>query len=111
MLKARRLSSKDHSPVLPEYLAEFLIGEGRLESYLEENPPVDVNINRAKLGLIEAKRYLQQASNENGKRAGVALDAYLLLGKLHYACGGYADGIKSFKLAELHTLPQKKLPL
>ncbi|XP_065170657.1 tetratricopeptide repeat protein 7B [Atheta coriaria] len=94
-----------------EYLAEFLIGEGRLESYLEENPPVDVNINRAKLGLIEAKRYLQQASNENGKRAGVALDAYLLLGKLHYACGGYADGIKSFKLAELHTLPQKKLPL
>lgn len=39
------------------------------------------------------------------------MDAHLLLGKLQYACGQYAEAIKHFKAAELQNLPQKKLPL
>ncbi|XP_017770735.1 PREDICTED: tetratricopeptide repeat protein 7B [Nicrophorus vespilloides] len=103
-------SLKDKSPDC-EFLADFLVGEGRLESYLEEWPPIESNIHKAKLGLMDARKYLNAAANDMGKKAGVALDAYLLLGKLYYACGNYNEGLKSFKLAELHTLSEKKLPL
>ncbi|XP_018326101.1 tetratricopeptide repeat protein 7B [Agrilus planipennis] len=101
---------RDKSPNF-EYLSDFLIGEGKLEKYLEEWPPIEANIHRAKLGLIEAKRYLQLASNEAGKQAGVALDANLLLGKLNYCCGQYAESLNSFQLAELDSLSEKKLPI
>lgn len=39
------------------------------------------------------------------------MDAHLLLGKLHYACGQYSEGINSFKRADLQNLSEKKLPL
>ena len=51
-----------------EYLATFLIGEGKLESFLEEYPPVDVNISKARTGLTEAKRFLQNTASEPGKK-------------------------------------------
>lgn len=44
-------------------------------------------------------------------QAGVALDAHLLLGKLHYACGQYAESLKSYNLAELQGLTEKRLPV
>lgn len=43
-----------------------MIGEGKLENFLEEHPPVELNINQAKIGLIEAKRYLQMVTNDAG---------------------------------------------
>lgn len=46
-----------------EHLANFLIGEGRLENHLEEWPPIEANVNKAKFELIEAKRYLQLATS------------------------------------------------
>ncbi|XP_057668469.1 tetratricopeptide repeat protein 7B [Diorhabda carinulata] len=92
-------------------LADFLIGEGKLENFFEEWPPIDANINRAKLGLIDAKRYLNMVVTEEGIKAGVAMDAHLLLGKLQYACGQYTEGLKHFKLADLQNLTEKKLPL
>ncbi|CAH0553551.1 unnamed protein product [Brassicogethes aeneus] len=92
-------------------LADFLIGEGKLENYLEECPPIEANIKKAQHGLIEAKRYLNLAVTEAGIKAGVAMDAYLLLGKLHFACGLYSDGLSSFKKADLQNLSEKKLPL
>nr|XP_022901602.1 tetratricopeptide repeat protein 7B isoform X1 [Onthophagus taurus]XP_022901603.1 tetratricopeptide repeat protein 7B isoform X2 [Onthophagus taurus] len=94
-----------------EYLSQFLIGEGRLESYLEEWAPIETNVNKAKLNLMEARRNLQIASDEKGKKAGVALDAHLLLGKLYFACGQYEQSLNSYKLAELNSLSEKKLPL
>lgn len=97
----------------PEFgcLSDFLIGEGKLESYLEEYPPIEVNINKAKIALIDAKRYLNYVISEDGKKADVAMDAHLLLGKLQYACGQYAEGLQHYKLAELQNLTEKKLPL
>lgn len=53
---------------LAEYLSNFLIGEGKLEKYLEEYAPIEANIHRAKIGLIEAKKYLQLAANDMGKK-------------------------------------------
>ncbi|KAG5883176.1 hypothetical protein JTB14_018193 [Gonioctena quinquepunctata] len=101
---------KEKSPELV-CLADFLIGEGKLENFLEEWPPVEANTNRAKLGLIDAKRYLNLVVTETGIKAGVAMDAHLLLGKLQYACGQYAEGLKHFKMADLQNLTEKRLPL
>ncbi|XP_030746939.1 tetratricopeptide repeat protein 7B-like [Sitophilus oryzae] len=92
-------------------LSDFLIGEGKLESYLEEWPPIELNIHRAKKGLIEAKAYLNKVITKEGVQAGVAMDAHLLLGKLNYTCGQYSDGLKNFSDGELQKLSEKRLPL
>ncbi|XP_038214313.1 tetratricopeptide repeat protein 7B [Zerene cesonia] len=94
-----------------ESLAHFLIGEGKLEAYLDEWPPIKENIERAQRELSDPKGYLTLATDEAGKKAGVALDAHLLLGKLHFACGSYDDALKHYKLAELNTLTEKELPV
>uniref|UniRef100_A0A182FV09 Tetratricopeptide repeat protein 7 N-terminal domain-containing protein n=1 Tax=Anopheles albimanus TaxID=7167 RepID=A0A182FV09_ANOAL len=92
-----------------ECLANFLTGEGKLESYLEEHPPIEDNYSKAKLGLSEAKRYLNSVTGEHGKKAGFALDAHLLLAKLYFACGQYEEALQNFVLAELNTLSEKHL--
>ncbi|XP_069357886.1 tetratricopeptide repeat protein 7B [Maniola hyperantus] len=94
-----------------ESLAHFLIGEGKLEAYLDEWPPLKENIERAQRELSEARGYLTLATDEAGKKAGVALDAHLLLGKLNFACGAYDDALKHYKMAELNTLTEKELPV
>lgn len=94
-----------------ECLGTFLLGEARLESFLEENPPLQVNISKARVGLVEAKRCLNHIANENGQKAGIALDAYLLLAKLHYACGEYDKSLDNFMKAELNTLAEKDVTL
>ncbi|XP_017835718.1 tetratricopeptide repeat protein 7B isoform X2 [Drosophila busckii] len=96
-----------------ECLANFLVGEARLENYLEEHAvnAVDSNFGRAKSGLAEARRYLNLALGESGQKAGIALDAYLLLAKLCYACGEYEQSLENFVKAELNTLAEKELTL
>ncbi|XP_067626712.1 tetratricopeptide repeat protein 7B isoform X1 [Eurosta solidaginis] len=92
-------------------LANFLIGEAKLENYLEENAPIESNFAKAKTGLQEARRCLQIVTGENGQKAGIALDAYLLLAKLCYACGEYEKSLENFVKAELNTLAEKELTL
>lgn len=94
-----------------ECLSNFLIGEGKLESFLEENSPIEANFAKAKNGLFEAKNYLNLVTGEDGKRAGIALDAHLLLAKLNYACGQYDESLENFVKAELTTLSEKELTL
>ncbi|XP_014479485.1 PREDICTED: tetratricopeptide repeat protein 7B isoform X3 [Dinoponera quadriceps] len=93
-----------------ECLANFLCGEGRLESFLEQTPPIDANISKARNGLAETRRYLMLAANEKDKQALVVLDAHLLLGKLNYAMGMYKDALHHYQQAELDTLTEKQLP-
>lgn len=80
-----------------------------MESYLEENPPIEANHAKSKTGLIEAKNYLNSVTSEDGRKAGIALDAYLLLAKLSFACGQYDESLENFSLAELNTLSEKHL--
>ncbi|KAM8713810.1 hypothetical protein ACLKA7_014040 [Drosophila subpalustris] len=95
-----------------ECLANFLMGEARLESYLEEHAVApETNFGRAKSGLVDARRYLNLALGESGQKAGIALDAYLLLAKLCYACGEYEQSLENFVKAELNTLAEKELTL
>ncbi|XP_012534087.1 tetratricopeptide repeat protein 7B isoform X4 [Monomorium pharaonis] len=93
-----------------ECLANFLSGEARLESFLEQTPPIDANIAKARNGLTEPRKFLLLAANEKDKQALVVLDAHLLLGKLHYAMGLYEDALHHYQQAELDTLTEKQLP-
>ncbi|XP_071440468.1 tetratricopeptide repeat protein 7B [Hetaerina americana] len=90
-------------------LATFCIGEGKLESFLEEHPPIEANISKARTGLNDAKRYLMLVVTEDVKRE-MVLDAHLLLGKLHYAMGWYEKSLGHYQQADLHTLPEQQLP-
>ncbi|XP_014089456.2 tetratricopeptide repeat protein 7B isoform X1 [Bactrocera oleae] len=94
-----------------ECLANFLIGEAKLENYLEENAPIESNFAKAKSGLQDARRCLHLVTGESGQKAGIALDAYLLLAKLCYACGEYEKSLENFVKAELNTLAEKELTL
>lgn len=53
---------------IADTLANFLIGEGKLESYLEENPPTEANIPKAKTGLADARKYLLLCIGEPAKK-------------------------------------------
>lgn len=53
---------------ITECLANFLCGEGRLESFLEQTPPIDANISKARNGLVETRKYLILAANEKDKQ-------------------------------------------
>lgn len=90
-------------------LAKFLIGEGKLEKYLDENPPIEVNHGRAKLGLADPKQLLLSVTGPEGVKAGISLDAHLLLAKLSYACGQFEDCLKHMESAELDKLQEKTL--
>jgi tetratricopeptide (TPR) repeat protein len=90
-----------------DVLASFLLGEGLLEMYLEEHAPVEENFVTAKLKLAEAKNLLQEASGEPG----IALDAQLLLAKVHYAEGNYREALALYGQAGLENLSEKRLPL
>ncbi|XP_059483744.1 tetratricopeptide repeat protein 7B [Neocloeon triangulifer] len=105
---------RTRSPHL-EILAAFLIGEGKLESYLLDNPPLETSHHKAKIGLNDAKKYLVRAAgaedaNSPESKAAVSLDAYLLLGKLSYACGNYEEAVENFRKADLENLAEKNLP-
>lgn len=91
-------------------LCNFLLGEGKLEMFLEEWPPLESNVNKARSGLGESKRCLLNAASEQGKKAGVALDSHLLLGKLHYAMGFYEESLNHYNEADLQSLTEKPLP-
>lgn len=53
-----------------ETLGNFLVGEAKLENFLEEYPPKDKNVAKAKEGLIEAKDYLTKTIGDEAKRLG-----------------------------------------
>lgn len=72
---------------------------------------MEPNFGRAKIGLIEAKQALQQVTGDEGQKAGIALDAHLLLAKVYYACGQYDESLEHFVKAELSTLSEKELTL
>lgn len=110
--KEKKTKSNNKNTIfLAECLANFLIGEGKLESFLEENPPIEANFSKAKTGLIDAKSYLNLVTGDDGKRAGIALDAHLLLAKLLFACGDFEESLENFSKAELNSLSEKELTL
>ncbi|CAL1283803.1 unnamed protein product [Larinioides sclopetarius] len=92
-----------------DVLVNFLIGECKLEQFLEENPPIENNIQKAKTGLTEAKRYLQTCISEQGAKLNVMRDAHLLLAKLLYSQGLYDDALSHLNKGGLDSLTEKQL--
>ncbi|XP_077531493.1 tetratricopeptide repeat domain 7 [Haemaphysalis longicornis] len=92
-----------------EAMASFFIGESKLEQFLEEHPPTEANINKAKTGLTEAKRYLNNCFTEHGTKAGVTTDGHFLLAKLLYAQGFYEEAITHLDSGGIDRLEEKSL--
>lgn len=89
-------------------LADFLIGEAKLEEHLK-NQTLYANVPRG--GLIEeAEKYLSKTTGEDAKRLGVHLDSYILLGKLHFSLGEYAESLQFYDKAQIDSLEEKQLP-
>ena len=93
-----------------ETLGWFLIGEGKLEEYLEEFPPKEENNKEARARLKEAKACLERTIGEEAKRLGVHLDSWILLAKLNFAMGNFAESLKFYEKAQIETLEEKHLP-
>lgn len=51
-----------------ESLVNFLVGECKLETFLEDNPPIEQNANKARTSLAEAKRCLLSSLNDHTGR-------------------------------------------
>jgi len=97
-----------------EALGWFLIGEGKLEEFLEENPPVMDNPihieSLSKTKLREAKTCLEKTVGEDAAKIGVHLDSWILLAKLNFAMGNYSESLRFYEKSKLETLEEKQLP-
>jgi len=98
-----------------EALGWFLIGEGKLEEYLEENPPVidnpmHIESSSSKTKLREAKSCLEKVLGEDAAKIGVHLDSWILLAKLNFAMGNYTESLRFYEKSKLETLEEKQLP-
>ncbi|KAG8276597.1 Tetratricopeptide repeat protein 7B [Homalodisca vitripennis] len=65
-------------------------------------PPATKGAVEAHTDVNERKTFLEIA--------GVALDAHLLLGKLHYAMGFFEESLNHYNEADLQSLTEKALP-
>ena len=107
---AQQLKDRPDQARQHETLGWFLIGEGKLEEYLEEFPPQEENIKEAKVRLREAKACLERTIGEEAKKLGVHLDSWILLAKLHFSMGNYSDSLKYYEKAQIESLEEKHLP-
>uniref|UniRef100_A0A147BRX5 Putative calmodulin-binding protein n=2 Tax=Ixodes ricinus TaxID=34613 RepID=A0A147BRX5_IXORI len=105
---AEQLQQRGGGPA-SEVMASFFIGESKLEQFLEEHPPTEVNIPKAKTGLTEAKRYLQHCFTEHGAKAGITTDGHFLLAKLLYAQGFYEEALTHLDSGGIDRLDEKSL--
>ncbi|XP_046456271.1 tetratricopeptide repeat protein 7B-like isoform X2 [Daphnia pulex] len=97
-----------------DQLGNFLLGEAKLEQYLEEHMPYDASsdvIAASKTGLSEAKQFLTLSAGIEGSRTTGSMDAQLLLAKLHFACGEYNEALQFLSEAGLDQLTEKPLPV
>ncbi|KAG8183982.1 hypothetical protein JTE90_001515 [Oedothorax gibbosus] len=104
-ISRQRFSQKLFSDVL----VNFLLGECKLEHFLEENPPIEANVAKAKTGLAEPKRFLQTCISEQGAKLNVMRDAHLLLAKLLYAQGSHEEALNHLGKGGLDSLTEKQL--
>jgi len=107
---ANQLKDRPDTARQYETLGWFLIGEGKLEEYLEEFPAKEENCREARNKLKDAKACLDRTIGEEAKRLGVHLDSWILLAKLHFAMGNYSESLKYYEKAQIESLEEKQLP-
>jgi len=107
---ANQLKDRPDTARQYETLGWFLIGEGKLEEYLEEYPAKEENCREARSKLKDAKACLDRTIGDEAKRLGVHLDSWILLAKLHFAMGNYSDSLKYYEKAQIESLEEKHLP-
>ena len=112
----RQKSDKHYS-----VLADFLVGEAKLEEYIKAYPTPNVPrrnlsttgaagaLNADEL-INDARSALLKAIGDDGKKLGVHLDSFILLGKLHYTQGEYTEALQYYEKAQIEALEEKQLP-
>lgn len=98
---ARQLVHK--SPGL-EYLVDFILGECRLEEYLEKYPPCEKNISKAISELSESEAFLSRVANGENR---FKFDAQLLLVKINYCRGNYTGAYALLDKAAIDNVTVK----
>ncbi|KAL4148436.1 hypothetical protein QTP88_002678 [Uroleucon formosanum] len=92
-------------------LYNLMVGEAKLEMFLEEHPPIESNIAKACNGLNEAKSYLTESISELSTQSGLSIDSHMLLAKLCYACGHYDEAMRHCTEAKLNSIIQTDLQI
>ena len=98
-------------------LADFLVGEAKLEEYMKIYPTPNSSkkipgssSSKAEQLIRDAETSLKKATGDDGKKLGVHLDSFILLGKLYYVQGEYAKALEYYDKAQLEILEEKTLP-
>ncbi|XP_038072216.1 tetratricopeptide repeat protein 7B-like isoform X2 [Patiria miniata] len=100
-------NTKTKIPAL-ETLSHLALGESELELYLLQNPPSAAVKKNAIKQLANAKHHLHLAAKSGSKHA-LRIDAQLLLAKLEYAIGEYADVLKHFDKIHLEEFTKSSM--
>lgn len=102
-------------------LADFLVGEAKLEEYMKLYPTPNAarkkvssapgsSTSKTEKLIGDAEVSLKKATGEDGKKLGVHLDSFILLGKLYYIQGEYVKALEYYDKAQLENLEEKSLP-
>lgn len=93
-----------------EPLANFLIAESRLELFIAEHGLSDERHEFARVELSSVKYLLKNAATADASHKEMGIDANLLLAKLHFASGTFADALECLNKAGLDSLYRRQLP-
>uniref|UniRef100_T1IQL9 Tetratricopeptide repeat protein 7 N-terminal domain-containing protein n=1 Tax=Strigamia maritima TaxID=126957 RepID=T1IQL9_STRMM len=97
-----------------DILVAFVVGESKLEQYLEANPPNEQNIPKAKSTLLDARRHLMNVVTEPPREKTtlhqtLVQDSWFLMGKLCYATGAYEEALGCFQKGGLEAVCDRNL--
>ncbi|XP_029453645.1 tetratricopeptide repeat protein 7B isoform X1 [Rhinatrema bivittatum] len=92
-------------------MAELLLGESKLELFLKENPLKEGSSPRApKPKLVEVRKHLAAALDRGNLKPEFIQEASLLMGKLEYVEGDYAEAVAVYGQVGLDDLPLVAIP-
>ncbi|CAL8143136.1 unnamed protein product [Orchesella dallaii] len=77
-----------------EPLMNFLYGESKLESWLEDHQPTEKHISKAKSALLDVKKTILLCLSQSGDASGLQTDAHILLAKIYYASALYEEALE-----------------
>ncbi|CAI9722008.1 repeat 7B-like [Octopus vulgaris] len=87
-----------------EYMVDFVMGECKLEEYLEKFPPCEKNISKAISELSEAETLFNRVIQGDNR---FKFDAQLLLVKIHYCRGNYTGAYALLEKADIDNITIK----
>ncbi|XP_022328664.2 tetratricopeptide repeat protein 7B-like [Crassostrea virginica] len=89
-----------------DFYVNFASAESTLENYVKDSIPLEKNHSKACEQLIEVEKILSAIVKSNNK---VALEAKLLLAKLHYCKGSYDETLRLYDEIDLDNVQTQNM--